>query len=69
MHHCKCGAVHYYFLPYLFVLFAFRDKVYRRCNNCGELYCFKSIFNVVVDSTDHRMKTDSGYSDSVWKNG
>lgn len=53
---CKCGVIHKIPLIYLNLIFSFKQKYYYRCDNCGYVSCLLNIQNIVVNSTDEKMK-------------
>ena len=55
-HVCKCGKKHNIPLIILNMIFSFKHKYYYRCDNCGYVVCFRNLQNIVVDSTDKKMK-------------
>ena len=55
-HKCKCGNNHKIPLIYLNLIFSFKNKYYYKCNNCFYVSCIRNIQNIVIDSTDEKMK-------------
>lgn len=55
IHDCKCGKRHKIPLIFLNIIFSFKNKYYYRCD-CHYVSCIRNIQNIVVDSTDEKMK-------------
>lgn len=53
---CNCGKHHKIPLLYLNILFSFKNKYYHKCCNCFNVVCLKNIQNIILDSTDNKLK-------------
>ena len=64
---CRCGKTFY--IPFLF--FFFKDKWYKRCSECGMVYCFRMIQHIVTDSVDPRCVDGNkiGFDNKIWRKG
>lgn len=61
LHKCECGKVHKIPLIFLNIIFSFKEKYYYRCSNCNYVSCIYNIQNIIIDSTDEKMKEMNKY--------
>lgn len=60
-HKCICGKTHSIPLIFLNIIFSFKEKYYFRCSNCNYVSCLRNIQNIIIDSTDEKMKEKNRY--------
>lgn len=53
---CECGKMNKIPMILLNIIFSFKQKHYHRCSNCNHVSCIRNIQNLVIDSTDEKMK-------------
>lgn len=58
-HNCKCGKTYNIPLLFLNIIFSFKEKYYYRCSNCNYISCLRNVQNIVIDSTDKKIKGEN----------